>query len=74
MDTTDNILGGCKIYILNHPTNGEYKYNVIFTDGRKLKTNNFINFINYIFLTLGENNAFKSKTSVWIFKYRKILI
>lgn len=44
----DNILGGWKAYGLKHPKPGEYKYNVVFTDGRFFRTNDIDIFRGYL--------------------------
>lgn len=42
------ILGGIKAFVLNHVKEGEFKYNVINTDGRILKTNQRGKFFSYL--------------------------
>lgn len=39
IENENNIIGGYKIYILNHVKKGEFKYNVISTIGTTFKSN-----------------------------------
>lgn len=42
------ILSGWKAYELKHPKPGEYKYNIVFTDGRLFRTNDIKIFRGYL--------------------------
>jgi hypothetical protein len=44
----DETLGGWKAYGLKHPKPGEYKYNIVFTDGRLFRTNDIKIFRGYL--------------------------
>ena len=44
----EEILGGWKAYGLKHPKPGEYKYNIVFTDGRLFRTNDIKIFRGYL--------------------------
>lgn len=41
-------LSGYKIYILNHTKKGEFKYNIISTNGERINTNDKNEFVDYI--------------------------
>lgn len=42
------LIGGFKVFILNHVKNGEYKYNVVPTEGEVYKTNDKERFLRYL--------------------------
>lgn len=44
----EETLGGWKAYGLKHPKPGEYKYNIVFTDGRLFRTNDIKIFREYL--------------------------
>lgn len=44
----EETLGGWKAYGLKHPKPGEYKYNIVFTDGRLFRTNDIKIFRGYL--------------------------
>lgn len=48
IDFSRDVLGGYKIYILNHKKAGERKYNIIRTDGKTFCTNDKIEFLNFL--------------------------
>lgn len=43
-----NILGGVKIYVLNHTSGSERKYNVVHTSGKLYQTDNKDEFLQYL--------------------------
>lgn len=45
----DKVIGGYKISVLNYVKRGEFKYNILKTDGTLFYTNNKQEFINYIY-------------------------
>lgn len=44
----EETLGGWTAYGLKHPKPGEYKYNIVFTDGRLFRTNDIKIFRGYL--------------------------
>jgi hypothetical protein len=47
-DWLDKTIGGCTIYILNNPISGEFKYNVVFTNGHIYQTQDRDEFLVYM--------------------------
>lgn len=45
----DKVIGGYKISVLNYVKKGEFKYNILKTDGTLFYTNNKQEFINYVY-------------------------
>lgn len=45
----DKVIGGYKISVLNYVKKGEFKYNILKTDGTLFYTNNKREFISYVY-------------------------
>ena len=48
LKNAENIIGGYRIFILNHASRTEKKYNVTSTDGNYYATNDKVEFFNYL--------------------------
>lgn len=48
LKNAENIIGGYRIFILNHPSRIEKKYTIVGTDGNYYATNDKVEFFNYL--------------------------